>query len=157
MAIKFRTEKARELKKAYDNLCKEYQRETERCQQLFIKYCQMEGMYGKMAHSWLDDGQGMRGYHYEYPSEEIERQEMAERKQFLVDNNYKSDVDMCAEYNDRLKALNEAFHLEQYGMTVEQKELEKRIARQKKDIESLKKRLAREEEYLAELEAEAKK
>ena len=42
-------------------------------------------------------------------------------------------------------------------MTVAQKQLEKRIARQKKEIENLKKRLAQEEEYLAELEAEAKK
>ena len=157
MAIKFRTEKARELKKAYDTLYKEYEQEKERCKQIFIQYCQMEGMYGKVAHSWYDDGQGMRGYHYEYPSEAIEHKELAERKQFLVDNNYKSGSDIYIEYIDRLNALNEAFHLEQYGMTVAQKELEKRIVRQKKEIKDLKARLAREEKYLAELEAEAKK
>ena len=157
MAIKFRTEKARELKLAYENLYKEYEQEKERCMQVYIEYCHMEGKYGQVAHSWYDDGQGMRGYHYEYPSEEIKRKEIAEREQFLVDNNYKDGAEIYIEYNDKLNALNEAFHLEQYGMTVEQKELEKRIARQKKDIESLKKRLAREEKYLAELEAEAKK
>ena len=157
MAIKFRTEKARELKNAYESLYREYEQEKERCNQLFIKYCQMEGMYGKMAHSWYDDGQGMRGYHYEYASKEIERQERAEREQFLADNNYKHDFDIYAEYKDRLSALDEAFHLEQYGMTVAQKELEKRIARQRREVKNLRKKLAREEEYLAELEAEAKK
>ena len=156
MAIKFRTEKAHELKMAYDNLYRKYKQETERCKQLFIKYCQMEGMYGKVAHNWMDDGQGMRGYHYEYVSDEIRRQEIAEREQFLTDNNYKSGSEIYAEYHDRLAALNEAFHLEQYGMTMAQKELEKRIMRQKKDIKDLKERLAREEEYLAKLEAEAK-
>ena len=157
MAIKFRTEKARELKMAYENLYKEYEKERERCHQVFFKYCDMEGMYGKRAHSWYDDGQGLRGYHFEYPSETIKLQENAEREQFLVDNNYKNSADLYAEYNDKLNALNEAFHLEQYGMTVAQKQLENCIARQKKDIEKLKKRLAREEEYLAKLEAEAKK
>lgn len=157
MAIKFRTEKARELKMAYESLYKEYRQEKERCMQLFIEYRDMEGMYGKMAHSWYDDGQGMRGYHYEYASEKIHRQEIAEREQFLADNNYRSESAIYTEYIDRLNALDEAFHLEQYGMTVAQKQLEKRIARQKKEIENLKKRLAREEEYLAELETEAKK
>lgn len=157
MAIKFRTEKARELKMAYESLYREYEQEKERCKQVFIEYCHMEGKYGKVAHSWYDDGQGMRGYHYEYASDEIHRQEVAEREQFLADNNYRSGSEIYTEYIDRLNALDEAFHLEQYGMTVAQKELEKRIARQKKEIESLKKRLAREEEYLAELEAEAKK
>lgn len=157
MAIKFRTEKARELKMAYESLYREYEQEQERCKQVFIKYCQMEGMYGKKAHSWYDDGQGLRGYHYEYVSEEIQRQEIAEREQFLTDNNYRDNSEIYAEYTDRLNALDEAFHLEQYGMTIAQKQLEKRIAKQKKEIENLKKRLAREEEYLAELEAEAKK
>lgn len=157
MAIKFRTEKARELKIAYENLYREYEKEKERCSQIFFKYCQMEGMYGQKVSSWYDCGQGMRGYHYEYTSEEIARQENAEREQFLIDNNYKSNSDIYTEYIDRLNALDEAFHLEQYGMTVAQKELEKRIARQKKEIKNLKKRLEREEKYLADLEAEAKK
>ena len=157
MAIKFRTEKARELKEAYEKLRKEYEQEKERCKEVFFKYCDMEGMYGKIAHSWYDDGQGLRGYHYEYASEELHRQEIAEREQFLTDNNYRSGPDIYAEYIDRLDALNEAFHLEQYGMTVEQKRLEKLITKQKKEVENLKKRLAKEEKYLADLEAEAKK
>ena len=154
--MKFRTEKARELKEAYENLLKEREQETERCKRVFIEYCRMEGMYGKKAHNCYDDGQGLCGYHYEYVSNAIEQKEIAEREQFLIDNNYKNYSDIYTEYNDKLNALNEAFHLEQYGMTVEQKQLEKRIARQKKEIEKLKKRLAQEEEYLTKLEAEAK-
>lgn len=157
MAIKFKTEKARELKTAYDNLYKEYEQEKERCRQVFFKYCDMEGMYGKKVHSWDDDGQGLRGYHFEYATESLRQQENTERKQFLIDNNYRNVFDLYDEYNNKLSALNEAFCLEQYGMTVAQKELEKRIAQQKKEIKSLKKKLDREEKYLIELENELKK
>lgn len=130
----YRTEKAAEIKGAIKALRAEMKAEEERCNDVFRKYCDMEGKYGHYAVSPWDCGQGFRGYHYEYDSAELERKEKEEREQFLKDNNYRNSLEIHSEYFDRLIELENAFNLEQYGMTTEEKDLRDAIVNRKKDL-----------------------
>lgn len=144
--IKFRTPLAAELKRKYDNLYAEYEAEKKRCTQIFIEYCHMEGKYGKAVSSPWDCGQGMRGYHYEYPSRELEQKEQDEREQFLKDNNYRHQSDIWAAYKPLLDEAEEAFNLEQYGMTTRERYLRKVLAGYEKNVEEAKREVAEWEE-----------
>lgn len=144
--IKFRTPLAAELKQKYDNLYAEYEAEKDRCFKVFLEYCHMEGKYGKAVSSPWDCGQGMRGYHYEYPSIEIEKQEREEREQFLKDNNHRSSSEIWEAYKPLLDEAEEAFNLEQYGMTTKERNLRKILAGYEKNVEEAKREVAEWEE-----------
>ena len=146
--IKFRTPLAAELKQKYDNLYAEYKAEKERCSQIFIEYCHMEGKYGKMACDPWDCGQGMRGYHYEYSSRELEQKELDEREQFLKDNNYRHQNDIWEAYKPLLDEAEEAFNLEQYGMTTKERQLRKILAGYEKNVAEAKKEVIYWEEQV---------
>ena len=159
--IIFKTEKAKELKEKLDNLYDREKAEEERNTKLFYAYCQMEGKYGTRVHSPFDCGQGLRGYHYEYVTEEIEEKEKAEREQFLIDNNYRHTSEIHKEYEPLIKAAKEAFYLEQYGMTLKEYEHFETLKRYRKNLERAKKevlecqaRVARWEQLIADFEKE---
>jgi hypothetical protein len=147
--MKYRTERARELDEMIKAIRKEYEEEKNRCQEIFFQYYNMEGMYGRKAHSPWDCGQGMRGYHYEYPSEEIRKKEEKERDEFLKKNNYKSQFTVMAEMNKELEPIEEEFSLEQYGMTTEERKIKKQIEYYERAIAKREKEIA---EYKAKME-----
>ena len=154
--MKYRTEKAKEIGIEIDRLYDKMDAEKRRCREIFVKYEAMEGKYGEKVYADFDCGQGMRGYHYEYKTEELARKEHLEREQFLKDNNYKREFDIEAEYEDKLRKLREAFSLEQYGMTVEKKNkldevksFERRVKRAKEELKDL---MAKLEKAKTELE-----
>ena len=136
--IIFKTEKAKELKEKLDNLYDREKAEEERNTKLFYAYCQMEGKYGTRVHSPFDCGQGLRGYHYEYVTEEIKEKEKAEREQFLIDNNYLHTSEIHKEYE----------HFETL------KRYRKNLERAKKEVLECQARVARWEQMIADLEKE---
>ena len=152
--ITYRTPKAEELKKALNALRAEEKAEEERHNELWYAYCRMEGKYGQVVHSPWDCGQGMRGYHYEYATAEIERKEREEREQFLKDNNFKHLDEIWNEYKDRIAEAEEAFNLEQYGMTTKEKEIRDRLKRYNKYLADAKKEVEQYEAKIAEIEKE---
>lgn len=151
---KFRTPLAAELKQKYDNLYAEYEAEKKRCTDIFIEYCHMEGKYGKAVSSPWDCGQGLRGYHYEYPSREWEQKERDEREQFLKDNNYRHQSDIWEAYKPLLDEAEEAFNLEQYGMTTRERYLRKVLAGYEKNVAAAKKEVAEWEERVRQAKKE---
>lgn len=155
--ITYRTPKAEELKKALDALRAEENAEEERNNKLWYAYCRMEGMYGKAVSSPWDCGQGMRGYHYEYATAEIERKEREEREQFLKDNNFRHNNEVWNEYKDRIAEAEEAFHLEQYGMTTEEKRMRDLLKKYNKYLADAKAEVVHYEEKIAEIEADIAK
>lgn len=134
---KYRTEKARELDNELKRVCKEHKMEIDRCSNLFYEYCKMEGKYGKKVCSPWDCGMGMRGYHYEYENAEDERRELEEREQFLIDNGYITREKLWEKYSDKIDELQNAFNLEQYGMTTKERQIRQTIKRYRKNLEEL--------------------
>lgn len=120
--------------------------ENERCQEVYVEYMAMEGKYGKKR---IDKycGMGFNPVFYVYDNETLKQKEERERKKFLKDNNYRDRDEIYAEYEKRIKELEEAICIEQYGMTKKEKEIrrmingyENDIKRMKKQIETLEKR-----------------
>lgn len=154
---KYRTEKARELDNELKRVCKEHKMEVDRCSNLFYEYCKMEGKYGKKVCSPWDCGMGMRGFHYEYESAEDERRELEEREQFLIDNGYITREKLWEKYGDKIAELQNAFNLEQYGMTTEERNIYNRIKRYQKDLEELEEKANELRECIRECEKNLKK
>lgn len=150
----YRTEKAQELKNEIASL-REKQRELDyRHQQLFRKYMEMEGMYGHIAYSPYDCGHGLRGYHYEYDSEELRNKEYDEREQFLVNNGYYECTELYKEYEARIVELRKAFCLEQYGMTEKEKEIRDRLCRYEKELKKAEKTVVKYKEGIVDIKKE---
>jgi hypothetical protein len=111
-------------------------------------YTKMEGMYslGTVADPWA--GQGMRGYDYKYPSQEIKARECAERQAY-----YAAHIAPLRQKIDELKkqawALDEplciaiwGFGREEYNLRDKLERAEKELAQQIAYVERLKKELA---------------
>ena len=151
----YTTEKAKTLNeqmKAIRKIIRDYE---EKINDIYYQYNKMEGMYGKAVFSPWDCGQGMKGYHYEYDTPEIEEKEKKERKQFLIDNGYYTMKDEINHYYDVvLPTLNNEYYLEQYGMTYKEKMRQDRIERVKKRIKELEKELEETKECLEKLKNE---
>ena len=148
--MKYRTEKAKELKAELNALIDEKEAENRRNNLIFYEYLEMEGKYGKKVSDKWDMMQGCRGYHFEYENDELREKEKAERKQFLKDNNFRNDIEVYEAYKERIAELENAFNLEQYGMTTEERKNAKEKAKLERRIAELEKELA---EAKAELEA----
>ena len=114
----------------------------------FLVYVKMEGMYslGTVADPWA--GQGMRGYDYKYPSQEIRAKECAERDAY-----YAANVEPLRQKIDELSkqawALDEplcvavwGYGEEEYRVRTRLAEAEKELAQQAAYVERLKKELA---------------
>jgi hypothetical protein len=114
----------------------------------FLVYVKMEGMYslGTVADPWA--GQGMRGYDYKYPSQEIRAKERAERDAY-----YTANVKPLRQKIDELKkqawALEEplciavcGYGSKEYDLRVKLAQAEKELAQQIAYVERLKKELA---------------
>ena len=114
----------------------------------FLVYVKMEGMYslGTVADPWA--GQGMRGYDYKYPSQEIRAKECAERDAY-----YAANVEPLRQKIDELSkqawALDEplcvavwGYGEEEYRVRARLAEAEKELAQQAAYVERLKKELA---------------
>lgn len=149
-----RTAKAQELKNEITSLY-EKERELDRQRmELFRKYIEMEGMYGHIAYSPYDCGHGLRGYHYEYDSEELRNKEYNEREQFLVDNGYYEYAEIFKEYETRIAELRKAFCLEQYGMTEKEKEIRDRLCRYEKELKKAEKTVVKYKEDITDIKKE---
>ncbi len=72
---------------------------------IFETYCDMEGMYGKKIFSPYDCGHGLTGYHFEYPSKEVEEKERAERENFLKINNWRPQNKIWYDYYEQVEKL----------------------------------------------------
>lgn len=129
-------------------------REIDRNNDIIYKYWDMEGMYGKKAFSVWDEGQGMRGFHYEYPSDEIRSKENKEREQFLIDNNWMHESEIRRKYNEMMLPLKERKCMLKFGMTLAEKEKQDKIKRVEENILALEKELEERKQYLATLKAE---
>jgi uncharacterized protein (DUF1778 family) len=114
----------------------------------FLIYVKMEGMYslGTVPDPWA--GQGMRGYDYKYPSQEIRAKERAERDAY-----YAANVKPLRQKIDELKkqawALEEplcvavcGYGTEEHRVRTRLAEAEKELAQQIAYIERLKNELA---------------
>ena len=150
----YRTAKAQELKNEIASI-REKQAELEsRHQQIFRKYIEMEGMYGHIAYSPYDCGHGLRGYHYEYDTEELRNKEYEEREQFLVDNDFYKHSEIYNEYEARIAELRKAFCLEQYGMTEKEKEIRDRLHRYEKELKKAEKTVVKYKEDITNIKKE---
>jgi hypothetical protein len=114
----------------------------------FLVYVKMEGMYsiGTVADPWV--GQGMRGYDYKYPSQEVRAKEQAERDAYYSANvmPLRQRID---ELNKQAWALDEplcvavcGYGTEEYRVRTRLAEAEKELAQQIAYVEQLKKELA---------------
>ena len=83
---KIETPEALALYEEIEQVCKEIESLEEEKKINFKAYCNMEGMYGKKIYPWWAQGQGLRGYDYEYPSEELKLKEKAEMEEFYNQN-----------------------------------------------------------------------
>jgi hypothetical protein len=113
----------------------------------FLIYVKMEGMYslGTVADPWA--GQGMRGYDYKYPNQEIRAKERAERDAY-----YAANVEPLRQKIDELRkqawALDEplciavcGYGSKEYDLRVKLAQAEKELAQQIAYVERLKKEL----------------
>jgi hypothetical protein len=114
----------------------------------FLVYVNMEGKYslGTVADSWA--GQGMRGYDYTYPSQEIRAKEQAERDAYYAAN-IKPLRDKINELSKQAWALDEPLCVAVCGYGTEEHRVRTRLtgaedelAYQIAYIERLKKELA---------------
>ena len=111
-------------------------------------YWQMEGKYavGTMSDPYV--GQGMRGYVYQYPNEEVKNREKAEREAYCEE--YICPLkDKSTELYERLGATLEAlcvalwgYGREIYGYKQNLKNAEKELAEQMAYVEELKNKIA---------------
>lgn len=129
------------------------QEEINNNQKIFKKYIEMEGMYGKKVFSSWDCEQGMRGYHYEYPTLEIAEKENEEREQYLKENNWESASTIWGKYETLILPLKEKKCMLKYNMTLTEKKKQDEIKRIEKSIFALEKELEEKKNYLAELKA----
>jgi hypothetical protein len=115
----------------------------------FLVYVKMEGMYslGTVTDPWA--GQGMRGYDYKYPSQEIKAKEQAERDAYYSANimPLRQKID---ELGKQARALEEplcvavcGYGVEEYRLRTQLAEAEKELAQQIDYVEWLKKELAK--------------
>ena len=79
---KIETPEALALYEEIQQVSKERENLEEEKKNNFKKYYNMEGKYGKKIFPWWAQGNGLRGYDYEYPSEEIHLKEKAEMEEF---------------------------------------------------------------------------
>jgi hypothetical protein len=114
----------------------------------FLVYVKMEGKYslGTVADSWA--GQGMRGYDYKYPSQEIRAKEQAERDAYYAAN-IMPLRDKINELSEQAWALDEplcvavwGYGTEEYRVRARLTGAEDELAYQIAYIERLKKELA---------------
>jgi hypothetical protein len=114
----------------------------------FLVYVKMEGKYslGTVADSWAD--QGMRGYDYKYPSQEIKAKEQAERDAYYAAN-IMPLRDKINELSEQAWALDEplcvavwGYGTEEYRVRARLTGAEDELAYQIAYIERLKKELA---------------
>lgn len=138
MAKRIMSEKEKALRTTLKSLKKEKENLENKNSETFYKYVVMEGMYGKKVSSPWDCGQGMRGYHCEWDSIEIEKKEEAEREQFLKDNKYYENKNRIEEIEKEINELNKKICFEQYNMTLEEKMMRDEIKRTEKYLEEAK-------------------
>lgn len=150
--MNFKNELARDFYEEIKRLRDERDAELDRVHKITMTAYDMEGKYGHAVTAWYDIGQGLRGYHYEYDTEELHEKEETEIKKYLEDNNWRYDDEIYEEYDGKIEHFENLFNLQQYGMTTEEKLKADRIEAQKKHIKKLEKKLEKEREYLAELE-----
>ena len=102
----------------------------------FLVYVKMEGMYslGTVADPWA--GQGMRGYDYKYPTQEIRAKEQAERDAY-----YAANVEPLRQKMDELNkqawALEEPLCIAIWGFGEKEYNLRDRLARAEKELAEL--------------------
>lgn len=146
--MKYRTERARQIKIEEKMLYEKIQKLEEENRELFRTYCDMEGKYGKTIYPEWAQGHGMRGYDYEYSSNEIKEKEKQEREDFLKNSNYYTNKKLINEYMQKSSELVREFSFEQYGMSFERKILvdnvhlyEKELKEIQEELESAKQKL----------------
>ena len=114
----------------------------------FRVYVKMEGMYslGTVADPWA--GQGMRGYDYKYPTQEIKAKERAERDAYYAAN-VMPLRDKINELQKKAWALDDPLCIAVCGYGVEEHRVrtwlakaEEELARQNAYVEQSKKELA---------------
>lgn len=102
----------------------------------FIAHRKMEGMYslGTVPDPWA--GQGMRGYNYKYPSQEVKAKENAERQAYYTTHieplNCKID-----ELHKQAFALEEPLCIAVWGFGREEYNLRNELARTEKELAEL--------------------
>lgn len=129
--------------------------EVERNKKLFLTYCDMEGMYATRKVNTDYCGMHDRGYTYEYAFS-MKEKENAERKKFLIDNNYVNSCDYkyyAEKFDNEIERLENEICIEKYGYDLKEKkrlkdiayyekakiECEKELAKINAKLESLKK------------------
>lgn len=137
--MKYANDEARKHYEEYKRLETLEEKEQQRCNEIFRKYCQLEGKYGEIVYDGLS--QGYRGYYYKYPSTEIRLQEMQEMEQFLKDNNYKTPDEINDEYAPLKQLEWNAFCFAQHGKTAKLIELENILEGYQKNIKEVEEEL----------------
>lgn len=143
------SERAKELKAQIKELKAEEKKEFEKSREVWRKWCDMEGMYGKKVYCevW---GMHDRGYTYEYATPELEAKEKAERDEFF-EKYYIPDWKIMDKYDELLEPLEDELCKEIYGMSKAEKDLRSAIKRQEKEVARIEADLESEKEALAEM------
>ena len=143
------SERAKELKAQIKELKAEEKKELEKSREVWLKWCDMEGMYGKKVSCevW---GMHDRGYTYEYETPELEAKEKKERQEFL-DKYWIPEWKIETKYYELLEPLEDELCREIHGMSKAEKDLRSAIKRQEKEVERLEADLEFEKEALAEM------
>ena len=114
----------------------------------FITYCRMEGKYaiGTVADPYA--GQGMRGYDYKYPSDEMRAKEVAERQAYYAEH-IRPLTEKSSELLRQYDAVEEklcialwGFGRELYHSKQSLKRAEKELAEQMATVEYWKNKIA---------------
>ena len=143
------SERAKELKAQIKELKAEDKKELEKSREMWRKWREMEGIYGKEVpcEVW---GMHDRGYTYEYETPELEAKEKAERDEFF-EKHCIPDWKIMDKYDELLEPLEDELCREIHGMSKAEKDLRSAIKRQEKEVERLEADLAFEKEALAEM------
>ena len=143
------SERAKELKAQIKELKAEEKKELEKSREVWLEWCDMEGMYGKKVYCGVW-GMHDRGYIYEYETPELEAKEEKERQDFL-DKYWIPEREIERKYDELLELLEDELCKEVHGMSKAEKDLRSAIKRQEKEIAWLEAHLEFEKEELAEM------
>lgn len=142
-----------ELKAELKAVKAERKAEIEKMHDLWEEYHAIEGKYaeGKIYDDFGD--MHYRGYDYKY-AEGMYEKEQAERHEFFVKNNLRSDWAIEAEYAKRIYEIEDALCWERHGMSKEQRGLRLRIANEEKALAELENELKKKRELIEKLKSQ---